>query len=155
MAAQLNPGDSQRMLRAYEVFEASGKPLSSWQQGAGMPVLAGLTLAKFVLDVPRPILRQRIEARFRDMLVRGALAEAQALRDLDPALPAAKIIGRRELLALHEGALSAEQAVERAVIATRQFAKRQDTWFRNRLGAWTRLDAADHRNIVANLLANL
>ena len=155
MAAQLNPGDSQRMLRAYEVFEASGKPLSFWQQSAGTPVLDGLTLAKFVLDVPRPILRERIEERFRAMLAGGALAEALALRDLDPALPAAKIIGRRELLALHDGTLGAEQAVERAVIATRQFAKRQDTWFRNQLAGWTRLAAADHRNIVTNLLANL
>ena len=155
LAALLKPGDSQRMLRAFEVFEASGKPLSFWQQSAGTPVLAGLTLAKFVLEVPRTLLRERIEARFRAMLAAGAMAEALALRDLDPALPAAKIIGRRELLALHDGALGAEQAVERAVTATRQFAKRQDTWFRNQCAGWTRLDAADYRNIVTNMLSNL
>ena len=152
MAAQLNPGDSQRMLRAYEVFEASGKPLSFWQKNAGKPVLDGLRLALFVLEVPRPILRERIEARFRAMLAAGAMEEALALENLDPALPAAKIIGRRELLALHDGALSEAEAIENAVIATRQYAKRQDTWFRNQLTDWTRLDATDHRNIVAEML---
>jgi tRNA dimethylallyltransferase len=154
-AAQLNSGDSQRMLRAFEVFEASGKPLSFWQQSAGKPVLDGLTLAKFVLDVPRPLLRERIEERFRAMLAGGAMAEALALRELDPALPAAKIIGRRELLALNDLSLTEAQAIERAVTATRQFAKRQDTWFRNQLSGWSRLDAADYRNIVTNMLSSL
>jgi tRNA dimethylallyltransferase len=153
MAAELNPGDSQRMLRAVEVFEASGKPLSAWQKGAGTPVLDGLHLAKFVLDLPRADLRERIAARFRTMLTDGAMAEALALEDVDPALPAAKIIGRRELLAHHRGEITEEEAVDRAVIASRQYAKRQDTWFRNRLADWVRLDAADHRNIVTKLLS--
>ena len=152
MAAELNPGDSQRMLRAFEMFEASGKPLSNWQKNAGKPVLEGLRLAKFVLEIPRAILRERIATRFRAMLKEGAMAEARALEDLDPALPAAKIIGRRELLALHRGELGEDEAVERAVIASRQYAKRQDTWFRNRLADWARVDAADHRNIVTKIL---
>jgi len=152
-ASALSPGDSQRMLRAYEMFEASGKPLSFWQQIAGKPVLEGLHLGKFVLEVPRPLLRERIAARFRTMLGEGAMAEALALENLDPALPAAKIIGRRELLALHRGEIGEDTAVERAVIATRQYAKRQDTWFRNRLIGWTGVDAADHRNIVTKLLS--
>ncbi len=154
LAAQLNPGDRQRMLRAFEVFEASGKPLSFWQKNAGKPVLAGLRLAKFVLEVPRPLLRERIEARFRAMFATGAMEEALALENLDPELPAAKIIGRRELLALHDGAMVEEQAIERAVIATRQYAKRQDTWFRNQLSGWTRIDAADDRNIITEMLSN-
>jgi tRNA dimethylallyltransferase len=152
MAAQLNPGDSQRMLRAFEVFEASGKPLSFWQKNAGKPVLAGLRLARFVLDVPRPLLHERIEARFRVMLAGGAMAEALALENLNSDLPAAKIIGRRELLALHAGAMDEDAAIARAVTSTRQYAKRQDTWFRNQLTDWTRMDATDHRNIVTNLL---
>jgi tRNA dimethylallyltransferase len=152
LAAQLNPGDSQRMLRAYEVFEASGKPLSFWQKNAGKPVLAGLKVAKFVLDVPRPVLQERIEARFRTMLGGGAMEEALALENLDPDLPAAKIIGRRELLSLHAGEVDEREAIELAVTATRQYAKRQDTWFRNQLPGWTRLDATDHRNIVTNML---
>jgi tRNA dimethylallyltransferase len=151
-ARQLSSGDSQRMLRAFEVFEASGRPLSFWQENAGKPVLDGLRLARFVLDVPRPILRARIEERFRAMFAGGAMKEALVLENLDPGLPAAKIIGRRELLALHAGKINEKEAIERAVIATRQYAKRQDTWFRNQLAGWTRLDAADHRNIVTNML---
>jgi tRNA dimethylallyltransferase len=153
LAMQLKTGDRQRLLRAFEVFEASGKPLSYWQTQAGKPVLQGLRLATFVLEVPRVLLRDRIEARFRDMLERGAMDEALALAGLDPALPAAKIIGRRELLACHEGALTKDEAVARAIAATRQYAKRQDTWFRNQLGVWTRLDAGDDRNIVTKLLS--
>ncbi len=155
MGAQLHAGDGQRMLRAWEVLEASGKSLSFWQQNEGRPVLDGLTLARFVLDVPRETIRARIEARFRDMLAAGAMEEALALEHLDPDLPAARIIGRRELLALHDGALDEAGAIERAVIATRQYAKRQDTWFRNQLTDWARIDGADGRNIVAEMLKSL
>jgi tRNA dimethylallyltransferase len=140
IAAQLNPGDGQRMLRAFEVFEATGKSLLFWQQNEGKPVLDGLRLATFVIDVPREILRERIAARFRAMVAAGAMEEALTLGDLDPALPSARIIGRRELLALHDGALSEADAIDQAIIATRQYAKRQDTWFRNQLPEWRRVD---------------
>ncbi len=149
MADQLFPGDGQRMLRAWEVLEASGRSLSFWQQNEGRPVLDGLTLARFVIDVPRETLRARIEARFDGMLAAGAMEEALALESLDPALPAARIIGRRELLALHDGALSEAGAIEKAVIASRQYAKRQDTWFRNQLADWTRIDGSADSNIIA------
>ena len=152
LGAQLSPSDSQRMLRAFEVFEASGKPLSFWQKIAGKPVLDGLRPTKFVLEVPRPVLRHRIEIRFRAMLDAGAMQEAVALADLDQALPAAKVIGRRELLALNAGWLEKEAVIERAVIATRQYAKRQDTWFRNQLTGWTRIDASDGSNIITRML---
>jgi tRNA dimethylallyltransferase len=150
MAAQLHPGDSQRTIRAYEVIEASGKSLAFWQKNAGRSVLDGLRLGCFVIEVPREVLRERIAARFEMMLAAGAMEEALALADLDPALPAARIIGRRELLKLHDGVLTREQAVERAVIMTRQYAKRQDTWFRNQMPEWIRLDGCG--NIVAELL---
>jgi tRNA dimethylallyltransferase len=150
MAAQLHPGDGQRMIRAFEVIEASGKSLAFWQKNAGRPVLDGLRLGCFVIEVPREELRRRIAARFEQMLAAGAMEEALALDDLDPALPAARIIGRRELLKLHDGLLTLEQAVERAVIATRQYAKRQDTWFRNQLPDWNRVDGRG--NIVTEVL---
>jgi tRNA dimethylallyltransferase len=149
MGAQLDVGDGQRLLRAWEVLEASGRSLSFWQQHEGKPVLDGLTTARFVIDVPRETLRARIAARFAAMLGAGAMAEALALESLDPELPAARIIGRRELLALHDGALSEAEATERAVIATRQYAKRQDTWFRNQLADWIRIDGEG--NIVAQM----
>jgi tRNA dimethylallyltransferase len=155
MAEQLFPGDGQRMLRAWEVLEASGRSLSFWQQNEGKPVLDGLTLARFVIDVPRETLRARIEARFEGMLAAGAMEEALALESLDPALPAARIIGRRELLALHDGALSEAEAIEKAVIASRQYAKRQETWFRNQLADWTRIDGTESGNIIAETLKYL
>ena len=154
MAAELNPGDRQRMLRAYEVFEASGKSLGFWQRNEGKPVLDGLNVAHFVIAVPREILRERIGTRFRTMVAGGAMEEALALEDLDPALPAARIIGRRELLAVHDGAMSEAEAVEKAVIATRQYAKRQDTWFRNQLPGWRRISGMSG-NIVAEMLQTI
>jgi len=154
MGAQLNPGDSQRMLRAWEVLEASGRSLAFWQKNEGKPVLDGLRLATFVIDVPREVLWRRIADRFRAMVAAGAMEEALALENLDPALPAARIIGRRELLDWHNGVLTEEEAVEKAVIATRQYAKRQDTWFRNQLPDWPRLDGMQS-NIVARMRHSL
>ena len=155
MAEQLFPGDGQRMLRAWEVLQASGRSLSFWQQNEGKPVLDGLTLARFIIEVPRETLRARIEARFEGMLAAGAMEEALALESLDPALPAARIIGRRELLALHDGAMSEAEAIEKEVIASRQYAKRQDTWFRNQLADWTRINGTEVGNILAETLKYL
>ncbi|HEY1708870.1 MAG TPA: tRNA (adenosine(37)-N6)-dimethylallyltransferase MiaA [Rhizomicrobium sp.] len=155
IAGELKPGDSQRVLRAYEVFEASGLPLSHWQTQPGDPVLGGMRLAMFVLDVPRKELRERIAARFDTMVETGAMEEALALRDLDPTLPAAKIIGRRELIAVHDGRMALDAAKTLAVTATGQYAKRQDTWFRNRMAGWHRIDAQDFGNIVTKIAAQL
>lgn len=151
-AAELRPSDPQRVLRAYEVLEATGTPLRHWQSQVGKPVLEGLKIAKFALDVPRPELRARIAARFEAMLEQGALAEAANLKGLDPALPAAKILGLRELWALQDGALTRQQAVEQAVTATRQYAKRQSTWFRNRMADWTWLESFDAGAVAASLI---
>ncbi len=132
-ASKLRPSDPQRVLRAYEVFEATGRPLAEWQTAPAAPVLKDARLAAFVLDPPRPELRARIATRFGQMVEQGGLAEAQALAGLDPALPAAKLLGLRPLQALAAGELSKDAALENAVTATRQFAKRQMTWFRNRM----------------------
>jgi tRNA dimethylallyltransferase len=150
-AAQLRPSDPQRVLRAYEVFEATGRPLSSWQREAGVPVLKDLNLARFVLELPRVLLRERIEARFRSMLAAGARVEAAALKGLDPTLPAAKILGLRQLWALEEGFTDEADAVAASVTATRQFAKRQETWFRHRMADWERVAPPDFGNIVSRL----
>ncbi len=140
-AALLRPTDPQRVLRAYEVFAATGTPLADWQQRVGKGVLDGLRLARFVLDVPRPALRARIETRFLAMLDAGAAAEAARLKGLAPDLPAAKALGLRELWALESGTMGKAAAVTAAVTATRQFAKRQTTWFRHRMADWIWLDA--------------
>jgi len=149
-AAGLRPSDPQRVLRAYEVFEATGRPLADWQQSPSEPVLKNLRLAKFLLDPPREVLRARIAARFEAMVDEGGLAEAMAMKDLDPSLPAAKLLGLRSLIALGEGQLSKAEALSLAITATRQFAKRQSTWFRHRMPEYVRFDP-DNGNIMSLL----
>ncbi|MFO1248335.1 MAG: tRNA (adenosine(37)-N6)-dimethylallyltransferase MiaA [Alphaproteobacteria bacterium] len=132
-AAKLRPSDPQRVLRAFEVFEATGRPLAEWQDAPGAPLLKDARLACFVLDPPRPELRARIAARFEGMVDEGGLDEARALDGIDPALPAAKLLGLRPLQAFAAGTLTREEALDAAITATRQFAKRQMTWFRHRM----------------------
>lgn len=132
-AQKLRPSDPQRVLRAYEVFVATGRPLAEWQEAPAAPVLQNRKLASFVLDPPRPELRARIATRFGQMVDQGGLDEAVALAGLDPALPAAKLLGLRPLQALAAGELERQAALELAITATRQFAKRQMTWFRHRM----------------------
>ena len=132
-AARLRPTDTQRTLRAWEVFQATGRSLTDWQGAPATPLLHGANIARIVIDPPRDVLRAAIAARFAQMVDAGGLAEAMALTGLDPALPAAKLLGLRELQALGQGRMTREAAVGDAVTATRQFAKRQMTWFRNRM----------------------
>jgi tRNA dimethylallyltransferase len=146
-AAGLRPTDPQRTLRAWEVIEATGRPLMAWQAAPAEPVLKGLRLARILLDPPRDALRAAIAARFETMVEAG-LAEARALEGLDPSLPAAKLLGLRPLRALARGEITRAQAVAAAVTATRQFAKRQMTWFRGRMPNYARLDPAES-NIIA------
>jgi tRNA dimethylallyltransferase len=146
-AAQLRPSDPQRTLRAYEVFEATGRPLARWQRDAGTPLLKGAKLARFVLNPERSLLRDRIGQRFEAMVAHGGLKEALALADLDPALPAAKLLGLRPLIAHARGELDREAAILQAVTATRQFAKRQMTWFRNRMADYVWIDP-NNGNII-------
>ncbi len=139
-ATMLRPTDPQRVARAWEVLEATGRPLREWQLKQSAPLLEGMRLARFVLDPPRPVLRKRIAERFEYMLERGAVDEALALSDLDPAMPAAKLLGLPPLIAYGQGKLSREAAIGEAVTATRQFAKRQITWFRSRMADYNWLD---------------
>jgi len=132
-AGKLRPSDPQRVLRAYEVFEATGTPLAVWQEKPAAPLLDKNRVAGFVLDMPRATLRARIATRFETMLEQGGLAEARALEGLDPTLPAAKLLGLRPLQALAAGRLGKAEALDAAITATRQFAKRQMTWFRHRM----------------------
>lgn len=148
IAARLKAGDTQRTLRAFEVFEATGRPLSEWQGKSGPAPLDGWKLGRLVLDPPRDVLRARIAERFEKMLDEGALAEAQAPEILDPALPAANILGLRQLRALARDEVSKAEAVSSAVTATRQYAKRQSTWFRNQMPDWHRLDPLESNFIT-------
>lgn len=152
---RLRASDTQRVLRAMEVAEATGRPLSYWQSHAGKPVLAGLKLARFLLSPPRARLHAQIDARFEAMLDWGALAEAEALAGLDPALPAAKILGLRPLQALAGGEMTRQEALAAAQAATRQYAKRQLTWFRHRMADWTWLEPVNLGNILPEIMSHL
>lgn len=142
-AAVLNPGDSQRIVRALEVHDASGMSILEWQARRSTPLVDPDTTRFFVVDPARSELVRRVDMRFDAMMKQGAMNEVKelcALR-LDPALPAMKAIGVRELAAAMAGEVSIEEAIERAKIASRQYAKRQATWFRHQLDArWKRVD---------------
>ncbi len=141
-ALTIKPGDGQRIVRALEILEASGKPISHWQAKTGQPLVDPQTAQRFVLTPEREWLRARIASRFAAMVEEGALDEVRELISLGlaPEKPAMKAIGVRELAAYLEGRLTLEEALERAVTATRQYAKRQMTWFRNQFGAeWHRI----------------
>jgi tRNA dimethylallyltransferase len=154
-AARLRASDTQRTLRAYEVFEATGKPLSQWQKELGQPVLAGLKLARFVIAPPRDVLYARIDARFDRMVEEGALAEAARIATLSPSASAAKILGLRELIAVHAGTMTLDEAKSAAKTAIRQYGKRQLTWFRNRMAEWRWIKATDTEQIVSDMLREI
>ena len=141
--ARISPGDRQRLTRAMETHAATGRALSDWQSDAA-PVIALDHLA-VVLEPPRAELYARCDERFAAMVQVGALEEARALlsRNLDPALPAMKAVGVRELGAHLSGALDLPQAIALAQQQTRRYAKRQLTWLRNQTPDWPRIDAAD------------
>lgn len=149
-ASRLKPSDPQRTLRAWEVFQATGRPLAQWQAQPGVPVLKDQRIAAFVLDLPRGVLRARIAERFARMVEDGGLDEARALEGLDPALPAAKLLGLKPLQALADGQITKSQALETVITATRQFAKRQMTWFRHRMPHYIWFDP-NQSNIIAEM----
>lgn len=142
-AARLGVADPQRVTRALAVRRGTGRKLSSFQSQPESGLLEGWTIERMVLWPDRDVLRARIARRFQTMFEDGAVAEVEALvgRDPDPSLPAMKAIGVREISGWLDGELGREEAIERATIATRQYAKRQRTWFRNRMGDWPRVDA--------------
>jgi tRNA dimethylallyltransferase len=149
---KLRASDTQRTLRAWEVLEATGRPLADWQTAPAPALLADFKLARFVLSPPREELHRRIEARFDAMVEAGALEEAVHLAGIDPVLPSAKILGRRELLGAVAGEISLDEAKTRAKAATRQYAKRQLTWFRHRMTDWLWLEDLAFSNIIATMI---
>jgi len=139
-ALRIAPGDRQRLVRAWEVFAATDTPLSDWQ-ASGQPALAPGTWRAVALEPPRAALYARCDARFEAMIAAGALDEVRALaaRGLDPALPALKAVGMRELSAHLLGEMPLDEAVPAAQRETRRYAKRQTTWMRGRMADWPRL----------------
>ena len=136
-APRLKPNDRQRMIRALEVLEGTGKSLAHWQTAASRgAILADATVERIFLDVPRGDLYARAEARFDRMIAAGAVDEVRALLGLDPALPMMKAIGVPELSAHLRGEVDLDKAVANAKTATRHYIKRQLTWWRGQMKNW-------------------
>lgn len=132
--ARLHPNDTQRLLRAWEVLRATGRPLSDWQREAALPP-APWRFGWILLLPPREALRASIDGRFRAMIDAGALEEVHRLRalGLTQSSTAAKAVGVPELAAYLEGEVDLEEAVAAAQAATWRYARRQLTWLRGQV----------------------
>lgn len=139
-ARSIERGDRQRLIRAMSVHAASGQALSQWQAET-TPLLPPGSWTGLVIEPDRRRLYDNCDQRVDLMMEQGALDEVRALasRNLSYALPAMKAVGVRELTALIKGELSRGQAVDALKQATRNYAKRQLTWFRNQTPGWRRV----------------
>ena len=132
-AIRLKPSDKARIARALEVILSTGRGLTDWQQDREGGISELVDLRPLILLPPRPWLYERCDARFAEMWKQGAVEEVRALLDrkLDPDLPVMRAIGVREIAAHIRGEISRDQAVTLGQQATRQYAKRQYTWFKH------------------------
>ena len=134
-AARIPVGDSQRLLRALEVYQATGQSLTDWIAQGNQGVLDDMRFQVLILEPPREALYERINTRFELMVEQGALDEVRAFAKLglDPNLTAMKAVGVRELISFMAGGISQEEAIVKAQKTSRNYAKRQLTWFRNQI----------------------
>lgn len=150
---QQNP---MRLQRAWEVVTATGKPLSAWQAETGPPLIAQKDAHLICLNAPADWQRARIDARFEEMVLGGAIEEcAAALKaGWHKERPSSQAIGARQLISYLKGEMSLEDATDVAKTATHQFAKRQRTWAKNRMKSWDWFDA-DGPDAAAQILEHI
>jgi tRNA dimethylallyltransferase len=150
MAERLAPSDSQRIFRAWTVRHSTGRSLADWQAIPPRDAWPCLTL---ILLPPRNALYSACDARFARMVEQGALEEVRALLDLglDPALPAMRAVGVRELAGVLAGKETLETAVAAAQQATRRYAKRQMTWIRHQMPASRIVEAQFSERILPEI----
>lgn len=136
-ARRLRAEDRQRIIRALEVVEGTGKPLLQWQAEAQRSAfLADVDVERLYVQVPRDVLHARAERRFDAMMAAGALAEVRAMPELLPRQPLMKAIGVPQLQAHLAGTITLDDAIRDAKAATRQYIKRQTTWWRGHMADW-------------------
>lgn len=130
-AARLKPADTTRVARALEVVLSTGRTLSDWQRHHQGGIGDEISLKPLILLPPRPWLYERCDTRFEAMVEGGGIEEVQALlaRKLDASLPVMRAIGVREIAAFLAGEIGRDEMIERGRQATRNYAKRQYTWF--------------------------
>lgn len=134
---RIDTANRARVQRAWEVLTATGRGLAEWQDNTGPPALPLFSAQAIVFETDKETLSDRIERRFDLMLAAGVLDEVRAVLPVyDATLPAHRAIGAPELVAHLRGALSLEAARAAAIVATRQYAKRQRTWFRSKMSQW-------------------
>ena len=136
MASRLHVSDSQRLIRAWEVLESTGKSLAYWQSLPPKPVIDVNPFVIFI-NRPREILYENCNNRFVEMFDNGAVEEVRSLLSLNLSaeLPVMKALGVKEITAFINGNKTRQEAIEAAQQATRRYAKRQTTWFKHQLEA--------------------
>ncbi len=157
-AARLSPADTTRVARALEVVRSTGRTLAEWQQAREGGIADGIALAPLILLPPRDWLRERCDARLVGMFDGGAVEEVEALlaRHLDPDLPVMRAIGVPQIAACLRGELSRAAALDQAQAATRQYAKRQYTWFRHQPPAdWPRHEESLNNDSIKDFAIKL
>ncbi len=152
--------DVQRLTRALEVVLSTGRPLAAWQEQAhSAPLIRPEEAERIVLAPPRPWLHERIACRSALMLSDEGIAEVRALLDhgLPNSLPVMRAIGVKEVSGYLKGDFDLQEAERKLTIATRQYAKRQETWFRNQMAGWRRFDpsASSAEAMATDILAGL
>ena len=150
-ARRIRPSDRSRILRALEVIDATGRTLPAWQdEAAGSAMIDPNRATAIVLSEPRAELYERIDRRFLAMMEAGALTEARriAAMKLSPDLPVMKSIGLTALLSNLAGETTIDEAIARAQTETRNYAKRQMTWFRNQMHDWRHLPLDEARRLL-------
>lgn len=154
-ANRLSPTDPQRIVRALEVIDQTGRPLWEWQNEPGQPVIRPEDTVRLVVTRDRALLHDLAEQRFDRMMAAGALDEARRIAGLalDPALPAMRALGLRPLMAHLEGKLSSSEAVAEAKAETRRYIKRQGTWINGNMRAWKHVDAQQMERNIDDIVA--
>lgn len=151
-AARLDPHNTQRLVRAFEVLEATGRPLADWQDMPPEPPPAHLRFILVTLLPPRAQLYAQCDSRFGIMIKNGAMDEVREfMKTATPAMPLSKALGYPELSSHLLGNISLTDAITLAQAATRQYAKRQVTWFRHQMTADLVLDNPQDATRVAAL----
>jgi len=158
-AERIHPNDPQRIQRALEVFEVSGKTLTEFWQAQKSQALPYKIVKIAFFPENRDLLKQRIAQRFYQMLELGLIEEVEALRargDLNLDLPSMRCVGYRQVWEYLDGLMSREQMIDRGIIATRQLAKRQMTWLRKEASCnFYDVDSAIYQKILKNLKNSL
>lgn len=138
MASRLKPSDPQRIVRALEVVEATGRSLSWWQSVPGTPILHAEACERIVVSPDKETVQRRADERFDRMIETGAVDEVKRLllRELSPELPVMRALGVPQLAAYLRGEVALDDAVTSSKLETRAYIKRQRTWIKRNMSAW-------------------